>query len=142
MIEKTVEISLPLLLPEIQDACDHCIDRLNARLQAQRGILQTHLHLDHDPVDLCIHYDPNLISLAAVKRIAEEAGSELRNGYHHEQIPFTGLDSADSATMISKELEGMDGMLHASVSYASGWLLSLLIQKSFLLTQSNEPCAV
>ena len=120
MIEKTVEISLPLLLPENQDACDHCVERLQTRLQAQRGILQTHLHLDHDPMDLCIHYDPNLISLAAVKRIAEEAGSELRNRYHHEQIPFSGLDSADSATMIAKELEGMDGMLHASVSYAAG----------------------
>jgi len=120
MIEKTVEISLPLLLPENQDACDHCEERLQTRLQAQRGILQTHLHLDHDPMELCIHYDPNLISLAAVKRIAEEAGSELRNRYHHEQIPFNGLDSADSATMIAKELEGMDGMLHASVSYAAG----------------------
>ncbi|PKN97509.1 MAG: cadmium-transporting ATPase [Chloroflexi bacterium HGW-Chloroflexi-4] len=135
MIEKTVEISLPLLLPEIQDACDHCIDRLNARLQAQRGILQTHLHLDHDPVDLCIHYDPNLISLAAVKRIAEEAGSELRNGYHHEQIPFTGLDSADSATMISKELEGMDGMLHASVSYAAGFAIVAFNTKKVSLEQ-------
>lgn len=120
MIEKTVEISLPLLLPENQDACDHCVERLQTRLQAQRGILQTHLHMDHDPMDLCIHYDPNLISLAAVKRIAAEAGSELRNRYHHEQIPFSGLDSADSATMIAKELEGMDGMLHASVSYAAG----------------------
>ena len=120
MIEKTVEISLPLLLPEIQDACDHCIDRLQTRLMTQRGILQTHLHLDHDPIDLCIHYDPNLISLAVVNRIAEEAGSELRNGYRHEQISFSGLDSADSATMIAKELEGMDGMLHASVSYAAG----------------------
>ena len=120
MIEKTVEISLPLLLPENQDACDHCEERLQTRLQAQRGILQTHLHLDHDPMELCIHYDPNLISLAAVKRIAEEAGSELRNRYHHEQISFSGLDSADSATMIAKELEGMDGMLHASVSYAAG----------------------
>ena len=135
MIEKTVEISLPLLLPEIQDACDHCIDRLNARLQAQRGILQTHLHLDHDPVDLCIHYDPNLISLAAVKRIAEEAGSELRNGYHHEQIPFTGLDSADSATMISKELESMDGMLHASVSYAAGFAIVAFNTKIVSLEQ-------
>ena len=120
MIEKTVEISLPLLLPENQDACDHCVELLQTRLQAQRGILQTHLHLDHDPMELCIHYDPNLISLAAVKRIAKEAGSELRNRYHHEQIPFNGLDSADSATMIAKELEGMDGMLHASVSYAAG----------------------
>ena len=123
MIEKTVEISLPLLLPEIQDACDHCIDRLQTRLQAQKGILQTHLHLEHDPIDLCIHYDPNLISLAAVKRIAEEAGSELRNGYRHEQIPFSGLDSADSATMIAKELENLEGMLHASVSYASGLVI-------------------
>ncbi|HOU44928.1 MAG TPA: heavy-metal-associated domain-containing protein [Anaerolineaceae bacterium] len=123
MIEKTVEISLPLLLPENQDACDHCEERLQTRLQAQRGILQTHLHLDHDPMDLCIHYDPNLISFAAVKRIAKEAGSELRNGYHHEQIPFSGLDSADSATMITKELENLEGMLHASVSYASGLVI-------------------
>jgi len=123
MIEKTVEISLPLLLPENQDACDHCVERLQTRLQAQRGILQTHLHLDHDPMDLCIHYDPNLISFAAVKRIAKEAGSELRNGYHHEQIPFSGLDSADSATMITKELENLEGMLHASVSYASGLVI-------------------
>lgn len=123
MIEKTVEISLPLLLPEIQDACDYCIDRLQTRLQAQRGILQTHLHLDHDPIDLCIHYDPNLTSLAAVKRIAEEAGAELRNGYRHEQIPFSGLDSADSATMIANELKNLEGMLHASVSYASGLVI-------------------
>ena len=33
MIEKTVEISLPLLLPENQDACDHCVERLQTRLQ-------------------------------------------------------------------------------------------------------------
>ena len=120
MKEKIVEISLPILLPEVQETCDHCIDQLHARLQAHKGILQTHLHLEHDPIDLCIHYDPNLVSLAAVKRIAEEAGSELRNGYRHDQILFSGLDSADSATLIAKELEGMDGMLHASVSYAAG----------------------
>ena len=120
MIEKIVEISLPLLLPEIQDACDHCINRLQTRLKSHKGILQTHLHLDHDPIELCIHYNPNLISLAAVMRIAEEAGSELRHGYRHEQIPFSGLDSADSATMIARELENLEGVFHASVNYASG----------------------
>ncbi|BCY16646.1 MAG: cadmium-translocating P-type ATPase [Anaerolineae bacterium] len=138
MIEKTVEISLPLLLPEGQESCNHCIDRLQSRLQTQKGILQTHLHLDHDPIDLCIHYDPNLISLAAVKRIAEEAGSELRNGYHHEQIPFTGLDSADSATMIAKELENMDGMLHASVSYAAGFAMVAYDTKIVSLEQIHR----
>jgi len=44
--------------------------------------------------------------------------------------------------MITKELENLEGMLHASVSYASGLVIVALIQKSFLLTQSNEPCAV
>jgi len=120
MAEKTVEISLPVLLPEIRDARDICVDRLQASLQGHKGILQSHLHMDHDPIDLCIHYDPNLISLAAVKRIAEDIGSEFRNGYRHEQISFSGLDSADSATMIASELENLNGMLHASVSYASG----------------------
>jgi len=120
MTENTVEISLPVLLPEIQDARDICVDKIQAIVQDHRGILQTHLHMDHDPVDLCIHYDPNLISLAAVKRISEKAGSEFRNGYRHEQISFSGLDSADSATLIASELENLKGMLHASVSYASG----------------------
>ena len=120
MVEKVVEISLPLLLPDIQEACSRCIDRLQTNLQAQRGILYTHLHTDHTPVDLCVHYDPNLISLSAVERIAEDAGTELRNGYYHRQIPFSGLDSADSASMISGELDNLKGMLHASVNYAAG----------------------
>ncbi|MAT42708.1 MAG: cadmium-translocating P-type ATPase [Anaerolineaceae bacterium] len=120
MTEKTVEISLPVLLPEIQDARDICVDKLQASMQDHKGILQTHVHMDHDPIDLCIHYDPNLISLAAVKRIAEDAGSELSNGYRHEQISFSGLDSADSASMIASELENLKGMLHANASYASG----------------------
>ena len=119
MAEKVVELAVPLLLPE-QDGCDQCIEQLLARLLAHKGILQAHLHKDHDPVELCIHYDPNLVSLAAVKRIAQTAGAELRNGYRHEEIPFVGLDSADAAVSLTQELEHMQGMLHASVSYASG----------------------
>ncbi len=120
MPEKIVEIAVPLLLPEVQDARDACLDRLQASMQAHRGILRTHLHPDHDPADLCIHYDPNLISLPAVRRIAETAGSELNNGYHHEEIPFSGLESADAAFFLKQELENLPGMLHASVSYAAG----------------------
>ncbi len=120
MNEKIVELAVPLLLPGVQDAHDQCLDRLQAALQAHRGILKTHLHINHNPIDLCIHYDPNLVSLPAVKRIAEAAGSELNDSYHHEEIPFTGLDSADSAIFLTQELENLEGVLHASVSYAAG----------------------
>lgn len=119
MTEKVVEIAIPLLMPD-QDRCEQCLEQMLACLQAHKGILQAHLHHDHKPVDLCIHYDPNLISLAAVKRIAETTGAELRNGYEHEEIPFVGLNSADAAITLAQELEEMEGMLHASVSYAAG----------------------
>ena len=119
MAEKVVEIAVPLLLPE-QENCNQCIEQLLERLRSHKGIAQAHLHTDHQPVDLCIHYDPNMVSLGAVKRIAQSTGAELRNGYHHEEIPFVGLNSADSAIPLAQELERLPGMLHASVSYAAG----------------------
>jgi len=137
MAEKVVEIAIPILLPE-HNGCDDCIERLQARLQAHKGIIQTHLHRDHTPVDLCIHYDPNLISLAAVQRIAETAGAELRNGYRHEEIAFQGLDSADSAIYLSQELQALQGMLHATVSYAAGLVLVAYETKTLSLSQIQQ----
>jgi Cd2+/Zn2+-exporting ATPase len=134
MAEKVVEIGIPLVLPE-QDECESCIEQLLARLQSHKGILQAHLHQDHEPVDLCIHYDPNLVSLAAVKRIAQTAGAELRNGYHHEEIRFEGLDSADAAVSLTQELGRLPGMLHASVSYAAGLVFVAYDAKELSLEQ-------
>jgi Cd2+/Zn2+-exporting ATPase len=120
MPEKTVEIAIPLLLPGIENERDVCFDRLQELLQSHKGFIKTHLESDHDPVDLCIHYDPNQISLASVYRLARQAGYELSNGHIHETIPFIGLDSADSAFVLAAELERLPGMLHASVNYAAG----------------------
>lgn len=117
--EKVIEIAIPLLLPD-RGHCIQCAGQLLERLRVHKGILQAHLHLDRKPVDLCIHYDPNLVSLAAVQRIAETAGAELRDGYQHEEILFNGLLSADAAIALTQELERLDGMLHASVNYAAG----------------------
>lgn len=117
--EKIVEIAIPMLMPE-QDECEQCLEKFLTRLRAHKGIIKAHLHDDHDPVDLCIHYDPELISLAVVKRIALVTGAELSNGYHHEEIDFHGLTSADSAIYLAQSLQALDGMLHASVSYAAG----------------------
>jgi Cd2+/Zn2+-exporting ATPase len=120
MPEKTVEIAIPILLPDVEDECDACLDTLQAMLQSHKGIVRTHLEVEHDPIDLCIHYDPNLISLAAVDRLASQAGYELSNGHLHETIAFVGLDSADAADVLAGELERLPGMLHASVNYAAG----------------------
>ncbi len=120
MAEYTVELEIPLLLPEISDEQDSCLDWLESALHARKGILKAHLKRERSPVALCIHYDPNLIALASVRRMAEQAGSEFANRYLHDQIPLTGMDHADMAGTLSQVLAGLPGMLHAQVNYAAG----------------------
>lgn len=120
MSEQTVKLDVPLLLPQIESARDECVRRLETDLQNRRGVLHTHVVYNGDPVQLCIHYDPDLVSLAAVRRMARDAGAELTNRYPHETIPFTGLEAADVAESLSEELSALPGMLHARVNYAAG----------------------
>ena len=120
MSEKTVELDIPLLLPEIESARDECVHRLERDLENRRGVLRTHVKYNGDPARLCIHYDPDLVSLAVVRRIARDAGAELTDRYPHETIPFAGLDAADVADSLEDELAELPGMLHARVNYAAG----------------------
>ena len=85
-MEKTIELEIPLLLPGIEDEKDECLTRLESSLQNRKGILRAHLERDKSLVDLCLHYDPNLLSLPEVKRIAERAGAQITNRFHHATI--------------------------------------------------------
>jgi Cd2+/Zn2+-exporting ATPase len=120
MTEKTIELAIPVLAPEIESGHDGCLERLEMALQHHKGILRAHVEYEKAPAQLCIHYDPNLISLAAVQRMAMQAGAEFTERYRHEQIPFAGMDTADAATGLAQQLEELRGMLHASVNYAAG----------------------
>jgi Cd2+/Zn2+-exporting ATPase len=120
MTEKTVELEIPLILPPAGDQQSLRLPVFESELQSRKGILKAHLKRECVPYTLCIHYDPNLISLASVERMAEEAGSDLASIYRHEQIPFTGMDNADSAITVGQILSQMKGMLHARVNFAAG----------------------
>lgn len=120
MSEKTVEIGIPLLIPDLEDDQDTCLGRLETMLQNRRGILRAHLELEKSPVHLCLHYDPNLVSLPQVQEIAQQAGSEFTARYRHEQIPFTGMAVADAAIGLTESLQQLPGMLHAHTNYAAG----------------------
>lgn len=120
MSEKTVELEIPLLLPEIESGRDECVHRLERELESRRGVLRAHVKYNGDLAQLCIHYNPDLISLATVRRIARDAGTELTDRYPHETIPFSGLDAADAADVLSEELNALPGMLHANANYAAG----------------------
>lgn len=118
MVNKT-QIELNLVLPEIS-VDDECVEILTQRLSHLRGIEKAHVISQDDESQLCLHFDPNLISLGEVKRIARTSGASIAERYRHEQIAFEGLNTADSAFSLEKSLTKQDGVLHTSVSYAAG----------------------
>ncbi|HHH39460.1 MAG TPA: heavy metal translocating P-type ATPase, partial [Sedimenticola sp.] len=119
MNEKRIELDIPLLLPGVEDGEDRCIRELESTLLNRKGIYRAHVKTG-EPPRLCIHFDPNLISLETVEQAARQAGGAFTERYRHERIPFTGLLQADAAEMLTQVLEEMPGMLHASVNYAAG----------------------
>jgi len=120
MSENTVQLDIPLLLPEIADSRDGCVAHLENTLLNRKGIQQVHVRREQEPAQLCLHYDPNLVSLTAVRRLAQQAGSDFSQRYRHESIPFSGVDVADTTEALARALEDLPGMLHASVNYAAG----------------------
>jgi Cd2+/Zn2+-exporting ATPase len=119
MTEKTIELDIPLLLPGVEDEQDKCLSRLEASLRNQKGIQRSHLEREKSPVDLCLHYDPNILSLADVKRLAKRAGADIVNRYHHEIISIEGMDCSDCALVIEHSVGRLDGVLNVAVNYAA-----------------------
>lgn len=116
-MEKTIELDIPLLLPSVEDEKDECLNRLESSFQNQKGILRAHLEREKSPVDLCLHYDPNLLTLEQVRRMAERAGAGIANRYHHLSTPIEGMDCSDCVTVIEHSLGRMDGVLSVNVNY-------------------------
>ena len=119
MGEKTVELEITLLLPHVQDEQDLCLGRIEAALQNQRGISRAHLEREKSPVDLCLHYDPDQVSLEQVHSMAARAGAGIDNRYHHTLLPIEGMDCSDCARVLEHSVGRMEGVLAVSVNYAS-----------------------
>lgn len=114
---KTYRLDLPLVLPEVPDARDACVERLQSLVTARRGITQAHV-LDAEkgaPV-LCIHYDPNTLPLSQVERITRSAGAEVTQRFGHVVLPVRAIDGEDAARRIERSLCALDGVLAASVN--------------------------
>lgn len=118
-MNQKVQLDLQLLLPDM-DAEDECINKMTLWLAHRDGIKELHFVREDGVTLLCIHYDPNLITLGHVERLAKEVGAAISKRYRHEQLPFVSLPAADAAHSLEKVLAQLPGMLHVHVSYAAG----------------------
>jgi len=73
------KIELNLLLPNVPDEGDLCIDRLAELLQSKVGIDSAHFVKSKvgQSNQVCIHYDPNQVSTGEVRELAKRVGAEL-----------------------------------------------------------------
>lgn len=120
MSDKT-KIEISLLLPQ-GDGCEPCVERLQERVQAYRGIEVAHLDRDGEVPRFCVHYDPNLVSLDYVQAIAAEEGAHLEWRYYHETLPVRGLDCVDCARTLENGVGRLAGVLWVSANFAASTL--------------------
>jgi Zn2+/Cd2+-exporting ATPase len=119
MLEKTHELEIPLVLPGIENEDDACLARLETALQSHKGLQRAHVEREKRPVVLCLHYDPDVISIEDVQRAAERAGAQILNRYHHDLLTIEGMDCSDCVTVIEHSVRRLEGVLSANVNYAT-----------------------
>ncbi len=115
----TTQLDLNLILPGHPLENDACVSRINDTLAQRRGVEKAHFKKTNGKAELCVHYDPDLLSLDAIKRVAKEAGAEVRERYRHETLRLSGLHCADCATSIEGVTQRLEGVLAVSANYAA-----------------------
>lgn len=118
-MEQTLELEIPLLLPDIESEKDACVDRLLERIGDLRGVEKAHIRKNEEQSLLCLHFDPNLVSLDRLERLVEETGAEITERYRHETYFIRDMDCGDCAATIEHIVGRTEGVLDVSVSYAA-----------------------
>ncbi|MDN3491322.1 MULTISPECIES: heavy metal translocating P-type ATPase [Flavobacteriaceae] len=118
---KKIQLKIPVILPQVPNEKDTCVERLIKELQAKEGIEKVHVAdtKEDDTPQLCFHYDPDIISIDRIQSLAERTGAEITEKYGHLLIEVKGIRHTRQARSIEKSLLAINGVLEASVS-ASG----------------------
>jgi Cd2+/Zn2+-exporting ATPase len=118
---KKLQLKIPVILPQVPNEKDTCVERLIKELQAKEGIEKVHVAdtKEDDTAQLCFHYDPDIISIDRIQSLAERTGAEITEKYGHLLIEVKGIRHTRHARTIEKSLLAINGVLEASVS-ASG----------------------
>jgi Cd2+/Zn2+-exporting ATPase len=113
-----LELDIPLLLPDLPDAADACLDRLVANLSKREGVERVHaIGLEGDiPAALCIHFDAAKLPLPRLREMVRAAGAEISERYGHVIWQVTGINHERRARTVSDTLRALPGVVQASAS--------------------------
>lgn len=112
-----LRLNLPLVIPDVDDVEDRCVHRLIDALAGRPGIIEAHVVRDaSDATQLCLHYDPAVISLSRLRELVDSVGAHLSERFSHLVIRADGTLHARAARHIADDLRGVAGVLEADVA--------------------------
>lgn len=120
---KTIELEIPVLLPDVRDEKDSCVSRIMQMLEDREGIDKVHVKASttEGVGKLCIHYRPEIITLDRVQEIAQNSGARLTDQFRHVVYEVKGVRHQRHARTLTTRLGNLDGVIDALVA-ASGTL--------------------
>lgn len=116
-----LRLDIPLLLPDVKDEADRCVERLVAELQGREGVSEAHIvpAAGKGNAQLCIHYNPDVLPLPRMRQLAESAGAAITDRYGHIRWDVDGLTHERRARTVGERLARIQGVIEAEAS-ASG----------------------
>ena len=115
-----LRLDLPVLLPDVPNEADACVRRLVGDLSDREGMERVHVvpASGEEPAKLCIHYDPEALSLVRVRDIAGRAGARLTGRFAHVLWEAEGLQHQRRARTVAERLRRVPGVVEAEASAA------------------------
>jgi Cd2+/Zn2+-exporting ATPase len=115
-----LHLEIPVLLTDAADQCARCVEHLVATLRGRPGVLDVHVvrEAGASTGELCIHYDPEQLSLSRIEELALAAGAQISARYAHRTWRVAGVRHAHAARRLARRLNAEPGVLHADVSAA------------------------
>ena len=130
---RSTRLDLPILLPDAHGEQDACVERLIRLLETEDGVRRAHVVPGGEQsgngnsgdaesartavAQLCMHYDPDLLSLSRITEIAHIAGASLTERFAHIVLPFRAVGSEDNGRRLESGLRALKGVTEASVNH-------------------------
>lgn len=117
---ETVRLDLSVLLPDVQDVEDGCVDRLADAVGSLGGVERVHTvpAVDGAAPLLCIHYDRGQVALGNLQRIARREGARLTGEIGHLLWTVDGIGHERRARTVAETLRRLAGVLEAEATSA------------------------
>ena len=115
---KTLQLDIPLVLPEVHDGSDACVKRLTDEIGGRPGVTKAHVVEKAEGAHLCVHYDPDVISLSRLRELVTAAGAAITERFGHAVWQVRGIQHERRARTVTERLAATPGVLEADATGA------------------------